>query len=86
MYTTSKSSVTHSRSALSPSRPPARRSYSIWLKLLVFLTLVGSLFYVIQNVTTEQIDTCRLFIQDNVVNPLLSAIGGVDQVESAGSK
>ncbi|XP_072529759.1 thymopoietin b [Salminus brasiliensis] len=86
VYTTTKSSFTDSRSAPPPVRPPARRSFSIWLKLLVFLTLVGSLFYIFQNVTPEQVNSCRVFVQDNVVNPLLSAMGVVDQEESAGSK
>ncbi|KAG9281066.1 thymopoietin b [Astyanax mexicanus] len=84
--TTTKSSLMDSRSAPSSVTPPARRSFSIWLKLLVFLTLVGTLFYIFQNVTPEQIDTCKLFIQDSVVNPLLSAIGVVDQEESGGGK
>ncbi|XP_017555557.1 thymopoietin b isoform X2 [Pygocentrus nattereri] len=86
VYTTTKSSLTDSRRVLSSSPPPARRSFSIWLKLLVFLTMVGSLFYIFQNVTAEQIDSYRLFLQDNVVNPLLSAIGGVGQEENGGDK
>ncbi|XP_066525720.1 thymopoietin b isoform X2 [Hoplias malabaricus] len=86
VYTTTQSSFTDRRSTPSPSPPPARRSFSVWLKLLVFLTLVGSLFYIFQNVTSEQIDTCKLFVQDSVVNPFLSALGVVGEEESGGSE
>ncbi|KAI4872143.1 hypothetical protein NFI96_030986 [Prochilodus magdalenae] len=86
VYTTTKSSFVDNRSVLSSGPPPARRSFSIWLKLLVFLTLVGCLFYIFQNMTPEHVDFCRLFIQDYVVNPVLSAIGNVDKEESGGNK
>ncbi|XP_026775777.1 thymopoietin b isoform X2 [Pangasianodon hypophthalmus] len=94
VFTTTKSSFTHSHStpshALSFSPPselrPRRRSFSIWLKLLVFLMLAASLYYVFQNVSSEQIDSCMLFLQDRVVTPLLTAIGVISQEENSGSE
>lgn len=94
VFTTTKTSLAASHStplyALSfspPSEPrPRRRSFSIWLKLLVLLTLAASLYYVFQNVSSEQIDSCMLFIQDRVVTPLLTLIGVIGQEESSGGK
>lgn len=94
VFTTTKSSLTYSHSTPShapsfcpPSElRPRRRSFSIWLKLLVFLILVASLYYVFQNVSSEQIDSCMLFLQDRVVTPLLTAIGVITQEENSGNK
>lgn len=94
VLTTTKSSLAHSRStpshAPSFSPPselrPRRRTFSIWLKLLVFLLLAASLYYVFQNVSSEQIDSGMLFLQDRVVTPLLTSIGVINQEENSGSK
>lgn len=94
VFTTTKSSLTHSHSipshAPSFSPPselrPRRRSYAIWLKLLVFLLLAASLYYVFQNVSNEQIDSCMLFLQDRVVTPFLTVIGVISQEDNSGSE
>ncbi|XP_046716076.1 thymopoietin b [Silurus meridionalis] len=94
VFTTTKSSLTQSHStplhASSFSPPselrPCRRSYSIWLKLLVFLVLAASLYLVLQNVSSEQIDSCIIFLQDRVVTPLLTVIGVIGQKENSGTK
>ncbi|XP_076863736.1 thymopoietin b [Brachyhypopomus gauderio] len=84
LYSTTRSSFMASHKAPSVPRP-ARRSFSIWLKLLVFFTLAGLIFYIFQNVTTEQIDSYRLVLEDSVVTPFLRTIGVLGQ-EEIGSK
>lgn len=94
MFTTTKSSLSHIHSpashapSFSPQSElrPRRRSFSIWLKLLVFLMLAASLYYVFQNVSNEQIDSCLLFLQDRVFTPFLTAIGVISQEEKSGSE
>ncbi|XP_058264818.1 thymopoietin b isoform X1 [Hemibagrus wyckioides] len=94
VFTTTKSSLSHIHSpashapSFSPQSElrPRRRSFSIWLKLLVFLMLAASLYYVFQNVSNEQIDSCLLFLQDRVITPFLTAIGVISQEEKSGSE
>lgn len=94
VFTTTKSSLTQSHStpsyAQSFSPPselhPRRRSFSVWLKLLVFLLLVASLYYLFQNVSNEQIDSCIVFLQDKLVTPLQTAFGVPGKEENSGSK
>lgn len=83
----SHSTPLHASSLSPPSEPrPHRRSFSIWLKLLVFLALAAFLYYAFQNVSSEQIDSCMLFLQDRVVTPLLTLVGVISQEESSGGK
>lgn len=94
VFTTTKSSLAHSHStpsyAQSFSSPselrPCCRSFSIWLKLLVFLMLAASLYYIFQNVSSEQVDSYMLFLQDRVVTPLLTTIGVISREDNSGSK
>lgn len=94
VFTTTKSSLSHMHSpashapSFSPQSElrPCRRSFSIWLKLLVFLMLAASLYYVFQNVSNEQIDSCLLFLQDRVITAFLTAIGVISQEENSGSE
>ncbi|KAM9496641.1 thymopoietin b [Clarias gariepinus] len=94
VFTTTKSSLTQSHStpsyAQSFSPPselhPRRRSFSVWLKLLVFLLLVALLYYLFQNVSNEQIDSCIVFLQDKLVTPLQTAFGMPGKEENSGSK
>lgn len=94
VFTTTKSSLAASHSTPSHAPPfsppselhPRRRSFSIWLKLLVFLILAASLYYVFQHVSSEQIDSFMLFLQDRVVTPFLTLIGVISQEENSGGK
>ncbi|XP_026859105.2 thymopoietin b isoform X2 [Electrophorus electricus] len=86
VYKTTRSSLMDSHKAPSSVPRPARRSLSIWLKLLVFLMLTGLFYYIFQNVTTEQIDSYRLVLEDRVVMPVLRAIGVIGQEEIGGNE
>lgn len=68
VYTSTKRSITDIRSAA------PRRWFSFCLKLLLVLTLAASLYYAFQNVTADQINSCQLFVQDNVIRPLVNYI------------
>ncbi|KAA0724774.1 Lamina-associated polypeptide 2, isoforms beta/gamma [Triplophysa tibetana] len=70
VYTATKSSLSEVRSA-TPAPPPSRW-FSFWLKVLLVLTLAVCLYYAFQNVTADQIDTCQVFVQDNVITPLVN--------------
>ncbi|XP_051979086.1 thymopoietin b [Xyrauchen texanus] len=74
VYTVTKSTVTDVCSSAPAARPQPRCSFSFWLKLLVFLTLAVSLYYAFQNVTADQIGVCQLFVQDNVITPIINYI------------
>ncbi|XP_056128534.1 thymopoietin b isoform X1 [Rhinichthys klamathensis goyatoka] len=74
IYTATKSSVTDVRSAAPAARPPPRRWFAVWLKLLVFIALAASLYYAFQNVTADQIDSCQLYVQDNLITPIINYI------------
>ncbi|KAL0155446.1 hypothetical protein M9458_049709, partial [Cirrhinus mrigala] len=69
-YTVTKSSVTDVRSGAPAAHPKPRRWFAFWLKLLVFIMLVASLYYAFQNVTDDQISACQLYVQDNVITPI----------------
>ncbi|XP_018968464.1 thymopoietin b isoform X1 [Cyprinus carpio] len=73
-YTVTKSSVTDVRSATPAARPRPRRWFAFWLKLLVFIALAASLYYAFQYVTTDQINACQLYVQDNVITPIVNYI------------
>ncbi|XP_026094266.1 lamina-associated polypeptide 2, isoforms beta/gamma-like isoform X1 [Carassius auratus] len=73
-YTVTKSSVTDVRSGASTARPKPRRWFAFWLKLLVFITLAASLYYAFQSVSTDQINACQLYVQDNVITPIVHYI------------
>ncbi|XP_062857854.1 thymopoietin b [Trichomycterus rosablanca] len=83
---TTKTSLSQSYSAPAPAPRPSRCSFSFWLKLLVFLALVALLYYAYQNVSSKQIDSCILFLQDSVITPLLTLIGVIGHKDNAGSK
>ncbi|XP_077066114.1 thymopoietin b isoform X2 [Siphateles boraxobius] len=83
IYTTTKSSVTDVRSAAPAARPTPRRWLAFWLKLLVFIALAASLYYAFQNVTADQIDSCQLYVQDNLITPILNYIN-LDYQSGAG--
>ncbi|XP_059402238.1 lamina-associated polypeptide 2-like isoform X2 [Carassius carassius] len=73
-YTVTKSSVTDVRSGALTARPKPRRWFAFWLKLLVFITLAASLYYAFQSVSTDQINACQLYVQDNVITPIVNYI------------
>ncbi|KAK7117189.1 hypothetical protein R3I94_022679 [Phoxinus phoxinus] len=85
-YTATKSSVTDVRSAAPAARPTPRRWFSFWLKLLVFIALAASLYYAFQNVTTDQIDSCQFYVQDNLITPIINYINLVYQSGGGDSK
>ncbi|XP_056596704.1 thymopoietin b [Triplophysa dalaica] len=70
VYTATKSSLAEVRSTM--PAPPPRRWFSFWLKVLLVLTLAACLYYASQNVTADQIDACQVFVQDNVITPLVN--------------
>ncbi|XP_056307754.1 thymopoietin b isoform X1 [Danio aesculapii] len=74
-YTATKSSVTDVHSAAPATRPrPRRRWLAILLKLLLFIALVASLYYAYQTITADQINACQLYVQDNVITPIVKYI------------
>lgn len=79
VYTTTKTSLGQSYGAPAPVSRPACCSFSIWMKLLVLVVLVAALYFAFQNVSSEQIDSCMLFLQNKVVTPLLTALGILGQ-------
>ncbi|XP_043083834.1 thymopoietin b isoform X2 [Puntigrus tetrazona] len=85
-YTATKSSVTDVRSAAPAARPRPRRWLAFWLKLLVFVALAASLYYAFQNVTADQIAACRLYVQDNVVTPVVDYISWEGPAEGGEGK
>uniref|UniRef100_A0A672QID9 Lamina-associated polypeptide 2, isoforms beta/delta/epsilon/gamma-like n=1 Tax=Sinocyclocheilus grahami TaxID=75366 RepID=A0A672QID9_SINGR len=85
-YTVTKSSVTDVRSRASATRPKPRRWFAFWLKLLVFITLAASLYYAFQSVTTDQINACQLYVQDNVITPIVNYISSESPAEGDDGK
>ncbi|XP_026058189.1 lamina-associated polypeptide 2, isoforms beta/delta/epsilon/gamma-like isoform X1 [Carassius auratus] len=85
-YTVTKSSVTDVRSATPAARPRPRRWLAFWLKLLVFITLAASLYYAFQFITTDQINACQLYVQDNVITPVLKYISWESPAEGGDGK
>ncbi|CAM4733836.1 unnamed protein product [Leuciscus chuanchicus] len=85
-YTATKSSVTDVCSAAPAAPPTPRRWFSFWLKLLVFIALAASLYYAFQNVTADQIDSCQLYVQDNLITPIINYINLDYQPEGGDSK
>ncbi|XP_059391797.1 thymopoietin b isoform X2 [Carassius carassius] len=85
-YTVTKSSVTDVCSATPAARPRPRRWLAFWLKLLVFITLAASLYYAFQFITTDQINACQLYVQDNVITPVLNYISRENAAESGDGK
>uniref|UniRef100_A0A8C1SEA3 Thymopoietin b n=1 Tax=Cyprinus carpio TaxID=7962 RepID=A0A8C1SEA3_CYPCA len=73
-YTVTKSSVADVRSGAPAVRPKPRRWFAFWLKLLVFVTLAASLYYAFQSVSADQISACQLYVQDNVITPIVDYI------------
>ncbi|XP_067292799.1 thymopoietin b isoform X2 [Pseudorasbora parva] len=74
IYTATKSSITDVRSAAPAAPPKPRRWLAFWLKLLVFIALAASLYYAFQNVTSDQINSFQLYVQDNVITPIVKYI------------
>ncbi|XP_051975823.1 lamina-associated polypeptide 2, isoforms beta/delta/epsilon/gamma-like [Xyrauchen texanus] len=74
VYTATKSSVTDICASAPAVRPRSRCSFSFWLMLLTLLALAASLYYIFQNATADQISTCQLFVQDNVITPIINYI------------
>ncbi|XP_073687848.1 thymopoietin b isoform X2 [Garra rufa] len=85
-YTVTKSSITDVRSGAPPVHPKPRRWFAFWLKLLLFITLVASLYYAFQNVTTDQISACQLYVQDNVIAPIVNYISWEGPAEGGDGK
>ncbi|KAL1248139.1 hypothetical protein QQF64_023515 [Cirrhinus molitorella] len=83
-YTVTRSSITDVRSGEPAARPRPRRWFAFWLKLLVFVALVAALCYAFRNVTADQMDACRLYVQDNVVTPVLHYISWESPAEGEG--
>lgn len=85
-YTVTKSSVTDARSAVPAACPRPRRWLAFWLKLLVFITLAVSLYFAFQNVTADQINACQLYVQDNVITPIVKYISWESPAEGGEGK
>ncbi|XP_016326491.1 lamina-associated polypeptide 2-like isoform X1 [Sinocyclocheilus anshuiensis] len=85
-YTVTKSSVTDVRSAMPAAHLKPRRWLAFWLKLLVFITLAASLYYAFQYVTTDQINACQLYVQDNVIMPIVNYISWESPAEGGDGK
>ncbi|XP_050956065.1 thymopoietin b isoform X2 [Labeo rohita] len=85
-YTVTKSSVTDVRSGAPVARPKPRRWFAFWLKLLVFIALVASLYYAFQNVTADQISAYQLYVQDNVITPVVNYISWESPAEGSDGK
>lgn len=87
VYTTTKSFVTDVRSAPPAApRPRPRSWFSILFKLLLFILLVASVCYAYQNVTAKQISACQLFVQDNVITPVVNYISWESRGEGGDGK
>ncbi|XP_016088485.1 lamina-associated polypeptide 2-like isoform X2 [Sinocyclocheilus grahami] len=85
-YTVTKSSVTDVRSATPAAHLKPRRWLAFWLKLLVFITLAASLYYAFQYVTADQINACQLYVQDNVITPIVNYISWESPAEGGDGK
>lgn len=85
--------VTRGGSAAPSSQAPARRGFlSVLLKLLLLVVVGGSLYYVYQNLSDDQVNALKGLL-DSVVVPLQDAannaatylgIGGSGAAESGG--
>ncbi|TRY96002.1 hypothetical protein DNTS_002162 [Danionella cerebrum] len=75
VQTVSKSSETNLHTP-PPSTPPkpGRRWFRSLLKLLLLIALAASVYYASQNVTADQINSCRVYVQDNVITPIAEYI------------
>ncbi|KAF4094784.1 thymopoietin b isoform X2 [Onychostoma macrolepis] len=85
-YTVTKSSFTDVRTAAPAVHPRPRSWLAFWLKLLVFITLAASLYYAFLNVTTDQINACQLYVQDNVITPIVNYISWESPAEGGDGK
>ncbi|XP_042570944.1 lamina-associated polypeptide 2, isoforms beta/gamma-like isoform X1 [Cyprinus carpio] len=85
-YTVTKSSVADVRSGAPAARPKPRRWFAFWLKLLVFVTLAASLYYAFQSVSADQISACQLYVQDNVITPIVNYISSESPAEGDDGK
>lgn len=83
---TTKTSLSQNSSTPAPATRPSRCFFSCWLKLLVIIALVAFVYFAYANVSSEQVDSCFLFLQDSVVTPFLTLIGVIGHKENAGSK
>lgn len=85
LYTVTKSSVTDVYSTVPTARPrPRRRWLAFLLKLLLLIALVASLYYAYQTVTPDQINACQLYLQDNVITPIVKYISWDSPAEVGG--
>ncbi|XP_053174699.1 thymopoietin b [Scomber japonicus] len=67
-------SLSRGGSAVSLSKPPARRGFmSLLLKLLLLVVVCGSLYYAYQNLDAEQTDTLKGLL-DSVIVPLQGVV------------
>lgn len=61
-------------SSVASSKPPAGRGFlPLLLKLLLLVVVIGSLYFVYQNLSADQVDALKGLL-DNVVVPVQSAV------------